>query len=105
MVKSREKLEKDLQTVQEFLQSLGWLVNKEKSSLTPAQRVTYLGHEISSVDQKVFLPEEKIAKVTHMMASFAKQTVGFAQRCLKGSRPYCILLSCRTMGEVSSTTT
>lgn len=35
----------------------------------------------------------------------AKQPVGFAQRCLKGNRPYDHLLSCHTMGKVSSTTT
>lgn len=63
VAESYQKLLADLQTVQDILQFLGWLINKEKSSLILAQKVTYLGYEFFSVDQKVFLPQEKFSRM------------------------------------------
>ena len=66
---SYQKLLEDLQTVQDFFQSLGWLINREKSSLNPAQNVKYLGYDFCSVDQKVFLPQEKVSKMLQAVSA------------------------------------
>ncbi|XP_040188033.1 uncharacterized protein LOC120920173 [Rana temporaria] len=69
VAESHQKLLADLQTVLDFLQSLGWLINREKSSLVPAQRVKYLGYDFCSVVQKVFLPEEKVSKMVQAVST------------------------------------
>lgn len=45
------------------LESLGFLINDEKSVKIPTQRITYFGYIIDSVLFMVFLPENKICKV------------------------------------------
>ena len=62
------QLEKDLRTAQDFLSSLGWIINQDKSHLVPSQEVVYLGYRISSIKRKIFLPEEKIAKLDQAVA-------------------------------------
>lgn len=42
------------------LQSLGWLINWEKSSIHPTQRMVFLGAELDTRENTVELPEEKI---------------------------------------------
>lgn len=80
VAKSYQRLLEDLQAVQDFLQSLGWLINKEKSSLIPAQKVTYLGYDFCSVNQRVFLPQEKITKVFQTMSTLqTNQSVSLRQ--------------------------
>ena len=51
------------QKVYDFIESLGFYINQEKSVLIPCQRITFLGYIIDSVLFKVFLPEEKIDKI------------------------------------------
>jgi len=51
------------------LESLGFVINEEKSVKIPAQRIVYFGYIIDSVLFMVFLPEKKLEKVKH----FAKQ--------------------------------
>lgn len=60
---SRGQVEVNLQTVQTHLRGLGWLLNLQKSNLIPSQRVRFLGYEIDSIEQKIFLPQEKIEKM------------------------------------------
>ena len=43
-----------------LLQNLGFLVNINKSVLTPTQRIIFLGFLIDSVNMTISLPEEKI---------------------------------------------
>lgn len=62
------QLAKDLREAQDFLQSLGWLINWDKSQLTPTQEIQYLGYRISSVEMKIFLPMEKIEKIGQAVA-------------------------------------
>lgn len=49
--------------VQNFMESLGFVINKEKSTFIPTHRIIFLGHLIDSVAFKVFLPEDKIEKI------------------------------------------
>ena len=49
--------------VRDQLSDLGFVVNVEKSSSIPLQRIVYLGLIIDSVKFKIFLPEEKVIKI------------------------------------------
>lgn len=57
---SHKKGEMDAKIVVNLLESLGFVVNHEKSSLTPSQQITYLGFVINSVNMTVSLPKEKL---------------------------------------------
>ena len=46
-----------------LLQSLGFLINWTKSTLSPVQSITYLGFVISSVDMTIYLPKAKVQRV------------------------------------------
>ena len=65
---SGHQLESDLKVALSFLRSLGWLVNEEKSQMIPSQEVMYLGYRITSVEKKIFLPQEKILKLEQAVA-------------------------------------
>ena len=56
---SRDQLLTDLATVMTTLESLGWIVNREKSSLLPEQRKMYLGFLIDSLEKKLVLTQDK----------------------------------------------
>lgn len=59
-----EQLQTDRDRVLSTLESLGWMVSWEKSSLDPSQSKVYLGYRVDSVAQRVFfLPLEKISRV------------------------------------------
>lgn len=93
----------DLQTIHDFLQSLGWLINKERSSLIPTQRVTYLGYQFCLVSWKVFLPQEKISNDSGNVSLTTNQSISLSH--LKSSRSDDLLLSRSSMGKVASTPT
>ena len=46
-----------------LLQSLGFIINFKKSSLTPSQVITFLGFKIDSTSMMLSLPAEKINKI------------------------------------------
>ena len=46
-----------------LLQSLGFLINWTKSTLSPVQSITYLGFVISSVNMTIYLSEAKVQRV------------------------------------------
>ncbi|MCG8094339.1 MAG: hypothetical protein JAZ17_12090 [Candidatus Thiodiazotropha endolucinida] len=50
-------------TMAETMESLGFMLNKEKSVLEPTQKITYFGYILDSVLFKVFLPDKKIQKI------------------------------------------
>ena len=50
-------------TTQNLFESLGFLINLEKSVLQPCQKLTFLGFILDSVNMKVFLTTEKAEKV------------------------------------------
>lgn len=54
---------KQLSFISEFLEKLGFTINREKSQLIPSQRVKYLGFVIDSVSMKLVLPSDKVARI------------------------------------------
>ena len=59
--------------IKNFIESLGFVVNNEKSNFVPSQIITFLGFIVDSVQFKVFLPEEKLQKILKMSISIVKQ--------------------------------
>ena len=60
---SFERVENDLITTLYTLKKLGYIVNFEKSLLTPSQKISHLGFIWDSTDMTVSLPVEKIDKI------------------------------------------
>lgn len=52
----------------QLLQELGWLVNWDKSVLTPAKKLTYLGVHIDTEEMTFSLPTEKLSKLANSVA-------------------------------------
>ena len=50
-------------TMANTMESLGFLINKEKSVFEPSQRIVYFGYIIDSLQFKVFLPDKKLKKI------------------------------------------
>ena len=59
---SRELSSQEAAIVVQILESLGFIINKEKSVLIPSQKIVFLGYVIDSVAMTVSLPEEKLNK-------------------------------------------
>ena len=60
---SRELSSQEVGVVVQIIESLGFIINKEKSVLIPAQKIVFLGYVIDSVARTVSLPEEKLNKL------------------------------------------
>ena len=60
---SRELSSQEAAIVVQILESLGFIINKEKSVLIPSQKMVFLGYAIDSVEMTVPLPEEKLNKL------------------------------------------
>lgn len=63
------------QITDKFLQSLGFLINLERSSLTPKVRGTYLGFTVDSVRFGLSVPPEKVKNLFKLINKFLKKTV------------------------------
>jgi hypothetical protein len=66
---SREGLLADLEQVVELRQALGFIINQEKSVLSPSQIIEYLGLVVSSIDLSFALPAKKAEAVKRMCES------------------------------------
>ena len=66
---SRELSSQEAAIVVRTLESLGFIINKEKSVLIPSQRIVFLGYVIDSVAMTVSLPEEKLNKLKEQTLS------------------------------------
>ena len=74
-----------------LLQDLGFIINFEKSILTPTQILEFLGFIINAVTMKFYLPPEKITKTSRLCKSLMKenptslhllsQLLGFLESC------------------------
>lgn len=58
-----------------ILESLGFLINYNKSFLEPQQKCSYLGFEYNSVDMTIAIPDTKKQNLSHLLASFANKKV------------------------------
>lgn len=50
----------------ETMESLGFVLNRQKSVMEPCQRIVYFGYILDSVLFKVFLPEKKVQKIKNV---------------------------------------
>ena len=50
-------------TMADTMESLGFLINKEKSVFEQSQRIVYFGYILDSLQFKVFLPNKKLQKI------------------------------------------
>ncbi|XP_068704199.1 uncharacterized protein [Montipora foliosa] len=66
---SRELSSQEGAIVVRILESLGFIINKEKSVLIPSQKIVFLGFVIDSVAMTVSLPEEKLNKLKEQTLS------------------------------------
>ncbi|XP_040196517.1 uncharacterized protein LOC120929266 [Rana temporaria] len=88
---SPEQVSRDLELTKKTLMDLGWLLNLEKSSLIPSQRIPYLGYTLDSTLLRVFLPLEKALKLEKSVSA------------LQGSHQVSIRFLMSTLGLLTST--
>ena len=69
---SRELSSQEAVIIVQILESLGFIINKEKSVLFPSQKIVFLGYVIDSVARTVSLPEEKLNKVKEQTLSLSR---------------------------------
>ena len=60
---SYSECERNIAETVDLLESLGFVVNREKSVLKPTQKVEFLGFELDSVNMKVTVTEKKMQKI------------------------------------------
>lgn len=61
-------LQQNLARARAYLESIGWILNLQKSNLIPSQEVLFLGYRINSAEQRIFLPEEKEKKMVEVVS-------------------------------------
>ncbi|XP_019204408.1 uncharacterized protein LOC109195978 [Oreochromis niloticus] len=67
---SREQAETQLSLVLSHIQTLGFSVNFQKSSLIPSQQISFLGLEICSLSSRARLSEHRVAAFHRCLAQF-----------------------------------
>lgn len=60
MAPTRRQAEEQTREARDYLESLGWLLNLNKSELTPARVITYLGFQFDSENMTVLVPTQKV---------------------------------------------
>ena len=60
---SRELSSQEAANAVQILESLGFIINKEKSVPIPLQKIVFYGYVIDSVAMAVSLPNEKLNKI------------------------------------------
>lgn len=71
-----EGLRRDIKMIVDLLQSLGFLINWEKSAMDPVQMLEFLGLVINSIELSFTLPRDKVTAVKEMCArALASDTV------------------------------
>ena len=63
MDKDKNICGQNTQIMAETMESLGFILNRDKSVLKPTQKITYFGYILDSVLFKVFVPDKKILKI------------------------------------------
>lgn len=82
MTQSKEALVKEVTCIIQLLESLGFVVNHEKSQLEPSQSIIYLGFSINSVTMKISLPEEKVSQIQQdCQWALQQKSVSIQQLC------------------------
>ncbi|XP_077125366.1 uncharacterized protein LOC143782126 [Ranitomeya variabilis] len=75
-----------------MLEDLGWIINTDKSRLTPLSRQAFLGFQLDSISQKCLLPQVKILLIRHkVLAAINNPRISLRQAMsLLGSLISCI---------------
>ncbi|XP_077105630.1 uncharacterized protein LOC143764187 isoform X1 [Ranitomeya variabilis] len=75
-----------------MLEDLGWIINTDKSRLTPLSRQAFLGFQLDSISQKCLLPQVKILLIRHkVLAAITNPRISLRQAMLLlGSLISCI---------------
>ncbi|MDD9816660.1 MAG: reverse transcriptase domain-containing protein, partial [Gammaproteobacteria bacterium] len=63
MASTKEQFRAHMKLVMETLQSLGFIVNRQKSIVEPQQIIEFLGFVVNSLDLEISLPKSKVQKV------------------------------------------
>ena len=63
LVESRELAMQHLEVLIFLLEALGFIINKEKSILSPAQELEFLGLVVDSLQLQLKLPSEKMKQI------------------------------------------
>lgn len=104
---TKEKLLKDLIVAQQWLSQLGWIINREKSNLFPSQEILFAVYTISSKEQKIILPLEKVDHMGQRIAQIQTSLPVTIRAIMSGFRTYdgppCPPLLCNS--QVSPKTT
>ncbi|XP_068118214.1 polycystin-1-like [Hyperolius riggenbachi] len=82
IAQSKQKLLEHKETLLHTLQQFGWLINWDKSKLTPAQTLIFLGAEIDTVHNAVRLPQEKVQTILRRVNSVKIMDSLSARQCL-----------------------
>ena len=69
---SRERSSQEAAIVVQILESLGFIINKEKSVLIPSRKIIFFSYLIDSVAMTVSLPEEKLNKLKEQTSLWGK---------------------------------
>ncbi|KAE8618780.1 hypothetical protein XENTR_v10009500 [Xenopus tropicalis] len=70
---SATKSVRDTELCIQQLTSHGWLINHQKSILIPQQVMPFLGMIVDTVQQQIFLPQEKILKIQSLSNQIQQQ--------------------------------
>ena len=111
---SHNEISKALNSTLKLLSSLGFIINFEKSSLSPSSSITHLGFLWNSSSMSVSLPQDKCAKIRlsalsllnspsslRALASFLGQVVGCSFGCRFAPLHYRALQFCLIRAIVS----
>ena len=71
--KTSDECQKHVNKSLKLLQDLGFLINWEKSSLTPSQNIEYLGFNIDTNSMTLSLPCQKVDKITQSCLSILQE--------------------------------
>ena len=75
MASNPEAASKLVSEVLKLLQNLGFIINWEKSILSPQQILEYLGMIIDTILMEMRLPTDKVAKIQKECSTFIKTTI------------------------------
>ncbi|XP_063797513.1 telomeric repeat-binding factor 2-interacting protein 1 isoform X1 [Pseudophryne corroboree] len=61
----------------------GWILNFKKSHLIPSQRLQFLGMILDTVDQRIYLPEQKVQRIRHLVQLVLKPRTVSVHLCIR----------------------
>ena len=66
---SAELCKSNISATIDILTKAGFDINHDKSVLTPTHRIQFLGFIIDSINMKVYLPDSKVERITHLCSN------------------------------------